>query len=88
MIIVRVLNRLGIVLICLIILLLVIGYSAVIFYFFGSIFARIGFYLPVLGVVLFIYLKRRKRGFFLESLAFIFALFLAMVVTSDLLGIV
>ena len=84
----KVLSRIGITLGCLGILLFVIAYSAVILYFFGYIFARIEFYIPVLGVVLFIYLKKKERRFFLESLAFIFSLFLAMVVTSDLLGIV
>jgi hypothetical protein len=84
---VKILSRIGITIGCFGILLLVIGYNAVIFYFFGSVFARIGFYLPVLGVVLYIYLKKKERGFFLEALAFIFSLSLAMMITYDLLGV-
>ena len=80
-------SRIGIIVGCVGILLFVAVYSAVILYFFGSTYTRIGFYLPVLSVVLFIYLRRKNRGFFLESLAFIFSLFLTMIVTSDLLGI-
>ena len=84
----KVLSRIGLTLACLGILFFIIVYSAVVQYFFGTIYARVGFYLPVLGVVLYIYLKKRKRGYFLDALAFIFILFLAIVVTSDLLGIV
>ena len=85
---VKVLSRIGIILGCFGILLFVIAYSVVILYFFGYVFARIGFYLPVLGVVLFIYLKKKERGYFLDTLAFIFSLFLAMAITSELMGIV
>ena len=85
---VRILARTGIILTSLLILALIVGYSLVIYYFFGVILARIGFYLPVLGVVLCIYLRRQKRGFFLESLAFILALSLAMMITVDLMGLV
>lgn len=85
---VKVLSKLGITVACLGIICFVIVYNAVILYFFGILFARIGFYLPVLGVILFIYLKKKERGFFLDALAFIFTLFLAIVATSDLMGIV
>ncbi|MFC2010096.1 hypothetical protein ACFLUL_00760 [Chloroflexota bacterium] len=84
----KILSRIGITLACLGILFFVIVYSAAILYFFGYVFARIGFYLPVLGVILYIYIEKKERGYFLEALAFIFTLFLAMVFTSDLLGIV
>ena len=84
----KVLSRIGIIVGCLGILIFVIACNAAILYFFGYIFARIGFYLSALGIVLFIYLKKKERGFFLDSLAFVFSLSLAMVVTSDLLGIV
>ena len=88
MIVAKIFSRIGITLGCLGILFLVVACNAVVFYFFGPIYARIGFYLPVLAIILFIYIKKRKRGFFLEALAFIFTLFLAMAVTCDLLGIV
>jgi len=88
MTVVKVLSRIGITLGCLGILFLLVGTNAVIFYFFGPVYARIGFYVPVIAIVLFIYIKKRQRGFFLEALAFIFTLFLAVAVTCDLLGIV
>lgn len=84
----KVFSRIGLTLACLGILFFIIVYSVIIQYFFGIVYARVGFYLPVLGVVLYIYLKKKERGFFLDALAFIFTLFLAIVATSDLLGIV
>jgi hypothetical protein len=58
------------------------------YYSFGVGFFRFGFYLPALGIVLFLYFGKKKRGFFLESLAFVLALSLAVVTTLDLIVLV
>jgi hypothetical protein len=84
----KVLGRIGISAAALIVSALFFIGTLAIYYFFGVNFFRLGFYLPALGIVLFLYFGKKKRGFFLESLAFILALLLAIVITLDLIVLV
>ncbi len=43
------------------------------------------FYLPGIIVVIYLYLFKKKRGLFLESLAFLLALLLAVLLTLELI---
>ena len=60
-------------------------YGLTIYLLQGLAFFRLAFYLPALGIVAYVYLSRRKHGFFLEMLAFILPITLAMVITLDLI---
>ena len=82
------LGGIGKILAALVVLALFFVCTLAIYYFFGVGFFRLAFYLPALGIVLFLYLDKKKRGFFLESLAFLLALSLAVVTTLDLIVLV
>jgi hypothetical protein len=84
----RVLGGIGKILAALVVLALFFVGTLAIYYFFGEGFFRLAFYLPALGIVLFLYLGKKKRGVFLESLAFLLALSLAVVTTLDLILLV
>mgnify|MGYP001127358512 CR=1 FL=1 len=83
-----ILGRIGISAAALIVSALFFVGTLAIYYLFGVNFFRLGFYLPAAGVVLSLYLAKKQRGFFLESLAFILALLLAIVITLDVIVLV
>ena len=84
----KVLGRIGISAAALVISALFFVGTLAIYYFFGVSFFRLGFYLPALGIVLFLYLAKKQRGFFSESLAFLLALLLVIVITLDLIVVI
>jgi hypothetical protein len=84
----KVLGRIGISVAALVVSALFFVCTLAIYYFFGVSFFRLGFYLPALGIVLFLYFGKKRRGFFLESFAFLLALLLAMVITLNLIVVI
>jgi hypothetical protein len=65
-------------------LILFMQFSATLNFIWLDIFRPV-FYLPGIIVVVYIYLKRKDRGLFLDSLGFILALLLAMLWTLELI---
>ena len=62
-------------------------YGLTIYFFKGLLVFRLGFYLPALCILLYLYLTRKKLGLFLNTVAFVLALMLAIVITLDLIPI-
>jgi len=82
------LGKIGKVLTALVVSALFFFCTLAIYYLFGVWFFRLGFYLPALAILLFLCFGKKKRGIFLESLAFLLALLLAIVITLDLIVLV
>jgi hypothetical protein len=60
-------------------------YGLTIYFLKGLFFFRLGFYLPALCIIIYIYFVKQKHGLFLEALAFAISLMLAMTLTIDLM---
>jgi len=65
---------------------IVLLYSLTIVYrFVWMKFFKPAFYLPALCIVVYLYLIKKRRGMFLESLAFLMALSMVMLLTVELI---